>query len=38
MREMKRRLLAIEADLQSLYRENNDESEVRKVLLESIIV
>ncbi|XP_068758457.1 fibrous sheath-interacting protein 1-like [Montipora capricornis] len=28
MREMKRRLLAIEADLQSLYRENNDESEV----------
>ena len=28
MREMKRRLLAIEADLQALYRESGEESEV----------
>ena len=28
MREMKTRLLAIEADLQTLYRETGDESEV----------
>lgn len=30
MREMKRRLLAIEADLQALYRDTGDESEVKR--------
>lgn len=31
MREMKNRLLAIEAELQTLYRETGDESEVSRV-------
>ena len=30
MREMKNRLLAIEAELQTLYRETGDESEVSR--------
>jgi len=33
MREMKNRLLAIEAELQTLYRETGDESEVSGILL-----
>lgn len=32
MREMKNRLLAIEAELQTLYRETGDESEVSGIL------
>lgn len=36
MREMKRRLLAIEADLQALYRENEEESTEVSLLTLSI--
>ena len=38
MREMKRRLMAIEADLQALYRDNNDESEVNSGFLTHLII
>ena len=33
MREMKNRLLAIEAELQTLYRETGDESEVSRAVV-----
>ena len=38
MREMKRRLMAIEADLQALYRDDNNESEVNSGFLTDLIV
>ena len=38
MREMKRRLVAIEADLQALYRDDNNESEVNSGFLTDLIV
>lgn len=38
MREMKRRLVAIEADLQALYRDDNDESEVNSGFLTDLII
>ena len=35
---MKRRLMAIEADLQALYRDENDESEVNSGFLTDLII
>ena len=38
MREMKRRLMAIEGDLQALYRDDNNESEVNSGFLTDLII